>query len=294
MLEKNFSNRLKVLEKLFNLYQKQHLSKIGKITVIKSLAIPKLVYPLSVLPKPPHKVLDQIETMFRRFIWQSSRSRILVTELQKDTSEGGLRLTNLGFLNKAIKLSWIKRMLCENNDFKYILMNLTGLEVKNLWELNCDSLHHISLNLRNNFWSEVIFSWKNYKELFINKIDPRTYPLWGTSFLTNENIVKRKTEFQESGRNYLNDLIDCTGAPMGYLSFNRKYGLKVNFVDFFSLIHSIPRIWKVKMSKSGNRLNHDNMNQKALTDVLKMPKICKGTYWTFINSMVTKRNIEQK
>ena len=42
-------------------------------------------------------------------------------------------------------------------------MNLTGLEVQNLWELDCDSLHHISLNLQNNFWSEVIFSWKNYK-----------------------------------------------------------------------------------------------------------------------------------
>ena len=36
------------------------------------------------------------------------------------------------------------------------------------------------------------------------------------------------------------------------------------------------------------------MNRKVLTDVLKMPKICKGTYWIFINSLVTKRNIKQK
>ena len=46
MLQKNFSSRLQGIEKLFNLYQKQNLSIIGKITVIKSLAIPKLVYPL--------------------------------------------------------------------------------------------------------------------------------------------------------------------------------------------------------------------------------------------------------
>ena len=99
MLEKNFSSRLQgieklFIEKLFNLYQKQHLSIIGKITVINSLARPKLIYPLSVLPKPPHNVLDQIENMFRKFIWQSSRSQIAVTELQKDISEGDLRLTN--------------------------------------------------------------------------------------------------------------------------------------------------------------------------------------------------------
>ena len=56
--------------------------------------------------------------MFRKFIWQSSRSRIAITELQKDIPDGGLWLTNLDFLNKAIKLSWIKRTLCENNDFQ--------------------------------------------------------------------------------------------------------------------------------------------------------------------------------
>ena len=93
--------------------------------------------------------------------------------------------------------------------------------------------------------------------------------------------MKTKIEFQESGINYLYDLSDCTGAPMGCLSFNRKYGLKIKFVDFFSLIHSIPRIWKVNMIKSGNRLKHDNMNQKVLTDVLKMPKICKKNILDF-------------
>ena len=36
------------------------------------------------------------------------------------------------------------------------------------------------------------------------------------------------------------------------------------------------------------------MNQKVLTDILKMPKICKGTHWIFINSLVTKGNVEQK
>ena len=33
----------------------------------------------------------------------------------------------------------------------------------------------------------------------------------GISFLTSENIVKRKNEFQDSDINVLNDLIDCTG-----------------------------------------------------------------------------------
>ena len=89
MLEKHFSGRLQGIENLFNLYQKQHVSIIGKITVIKSLAIPKLVFPLSVLPKPSHKVIDRIENMFRKFIWQSPRSRIAVTELQKDIPGGG-------------------------------------------------------------------------------------------------------------------------------------------------------------------------------------------------------------
>ena len=50
--EKNFIERLDSVKKLVNIWSSRGLSVYGKVTVIKSLIIPKFVYILSLLPAP--------------------------------------------------------------------------------------------------------------------------------------------------------------------------------------------------------------------------------------------------
>ena len=50
--EKNFIERLNSVKKLVNLWSSRGLTVYGKVTVIKSLIIPKFVYILSLLPAP--------------------------------------------------------------------------------------------------------------------------------------------------------------------------------------------------------------------------------------------------
>ena len=53
--------------------------------------------------------------------------------------------------------------------------------------------------------------WWNIKKIFSDSIDQRTYPIWDSCFITNNNLVKRSHEFESSGINYLYDLIFPTG-----------------------------------------------------------------------------------
>ena len=52
LYEKNFIERLDSIKKLINLWSSRGLSIYGKVTVIKSLLIPKFVYVSSLLPTP--------------------------------------------------------------------------------------------------------------------------------------------------------------------------------------------------------------------------------------------------
>ena len=49
---------------------------MGKITVIKNYALPKLVYVLSSLPDPIKTTIKQIETIMYDFIWDSKPAKI--------------------------------------------------------------------------------------------------------------------------------------------------------------------------------------------------------------------------
>ena len=50
MTELNYKAKVTAIEKILQSYGKRRLSLIGKITVIKTLAVPKLVYAMKVLP----------------------------------------------------------------------------------------------------------------------------------------------------------------------------------------------------------------------------------------------------
>ena len=50
--EKNFIEKLDSIKKLVNIWSSRGLSIYGKVTVVKSLIIPKFVYIASLLPTP--------------------------------------------------------------------------------------------------------------------------------------------------------------------------------------------------------------------------------------------------
>ena len=52
------------------IFRFSNLSIIGKVTVIKTLALPKLVYLLTVLPNPDQKIMNRIDQMFSNFLWE--------------------------------------------------------------------------------------------------------------------------------------------------------------------------------------------------------------------------------
>ena len=55
---KNFSEKIVDIKKLINIWSSRGLSVYGKVTLIKSLLIPKIVYTSSLLPTPQHIVKD--------------------------------------------------------------------------------------------------------------------------------------------------------------------------------------------------------------------------------------------
>ena len=88
------------------------LSIYGKVTIIKSLLIPKLVFISSVL-SPPSKIIKQVNSMIFSFLWNGKDK---VTRLSSINSyeDGGIKMTDIESLVKAVRLAWLKRIFSDN------------------------------------------------------------------------------------------------------------------------------------------------------------------------------------
>ena len=147
--------------------------------------------------------------------------------------------------------------------------------------------------VKNLFWKEVFLAWITYKEISIDEIDVKTFPIWNSYFLQNNNIIMKKTELEKKGLVYINDLLTDMSELMGYENFQEIYNLKINFVDFYSLMHSIPRPWKMEILQQKNEII-GQVTQTCLEEILNMKKVCKETYWKIMDTIKPKRNFLKK
>jgi hypothetical protein len=63
-LSKNYGEKIKNVKNILSSWAYRDFTYIGRITVIKTLALPLLVQILTVLPNPPTQVMKEIQDMF--------------------------------------------------------------------------------------------------------------------------------------------------------------------------------------------------------------------------------------
>ena len=156
MFHLNFDKRISEIERIISMYSKFSLSLIGKVTVIKTLMLPKIVYLLTVLPTPPSNIFYVIEKRLKDFLWKNGNARICNKQLEKEIGEGGLKLTNIRDFNKSLKLSWLKRLLTTEGSWQAIFENSCGIPKKMVLELNEKSLMKLVEKILNPFWKDVL------------------------------------------------------------------------------------------------------------------------------------------
>ena len=166
LYEKNFQDKLDNMKKLTNIWSSRGLSIYGKVTIIKSLLIPKLVYVSSLLPTPSN-IIKQVNHIIFTFLW---RGKDKVTRLSaiNTLEEGGIKMIDTESMIKALRLAWLKRIF-NNNDrtWKFYLIHL----LKNLGALLIFECNYAIKDLPtiSTFYTELLLWWSEFRDLFFEE-----------------------------------------------------------------------------------------------------------------------------
>ena len=104
-LQKNFYDKISDIKKQIHLWSWRGLSLLGKVFIIKSLLLPKLIYVFSILP-PPSEFVALIQTIIYKFLWKGP-DKITRKAAINSFDNGGLNLTDLETSIKSLRLAWI-------------------------------------------------------------------------------------------------------------------------------------------------------------------------------------------
>ena len=291
----NLEPKIKLFEKCLKQWQHRKLTLMGKITVIKNYALPKLVYVLSSLPDPNKQTIKRIETIMYDFLWDSKPAKIKREILTMDYEKGGLKMIDLETFIKSLKICWIKRMIEseDNGILKNIyLSKLKPFGGKLLFECNFseNDIHRFTQNI---FLKDILAAWcKCIENPVISSY--RHEILWNNSNVKVEGNTIMYTNWFSNGIKYFEDVYDITAKALySYRRLREKYNLpEGDFLKYLTLIHSMPNAWKTN-------IKNENVNipkrPSILDQITKSKQTNQYTYKLLMKKKLPpERKSEQK
>ncbi len=181
------------MQKLIDSWRTRKLTLLGKITVIKSLILPIIIYSASVL-HIPDDCIKIINKMLYHFLW-GNRDKIKRNIMINSFENGGLKMIDIECHLHALKASWISRIY-NGNDNLWTVIPLYYFEksAMSLFTLmNVDTVTKLpQLQVLSKFYQEVLIGYMRSNKPTPIQTNDDLYNqfLWGNkSFLVNGKCI---------------------------------------------------------------------------------------------------------
>ena len=182
--EVNIEEKIDSMKKLIQNWLYRNITSIGRICIVKSLIMSKVIHVLQALPSPSKEYFKSIETIFINFVWKNKRHEINKKLIGGSIEQGGLNMISLEEMDKGLKLTWIRNLVTQDTEWldlakKYKIDRL----------LFTDTDYHNILEKKHkknfSFWKSVVTAYKRWyikvKETIT--INAEDQPLWGNTFI---------------------------------------------------------------------------------------------------------------
>jgi len=106
----NFDLKIQKLQTKLDLWKARNLTLFGKVLIIKSLGLSQIVYAASNV-NVPNEIRYAIKNKLFGFLWNNKKDKIKRESIYQDYDKGGICMTDVDTMIKALRLAWIPRLL---------------------------------------------------------------------------------------------------------------------------------------------------------------------------------------
>ena len=101
--------------------QASYPTALGRITIIKSMALSKLSHVAMVCPLQDSNILQDLKKMAFNFLWKNKPDRLKRCEAELPIDRGGLNMPDIETFWQSLKMTWSRRLLSESGLWHKIL-----------------------------------------------------------------------------------------------------------------------------------------------------------------------------
>ena len=234
----NFQEKLDKIQKVINIWNMRGLSLFGRVTIIKTFLIPKLLY-LSSIIQTPMEIIKRMERMFFKFLWKGP-DKVTRHSVINSVKNGGLNLMDIETQIKALRLSWIPRILDSTRKgpwksyFNHYLKPYRGTFL-----LKCNYEFKDLTTSLNGFYSDLLLWWEEFRNTFSDNNYAQRI-VWNNKDIKIDNRSVFYKSYYDKGIVFVRDLMFESDNKQSH-DFYKQKGLKTDFLTWTGLRLSVPK-----------------------------------------------------
>lgn len=236
--EINFERKIELLEKDIAQWKRRHITPLGKITVIKSLLLAKIVHLFIALPNPSQAFIKKIERMLYGFLWNNKPDRIKRTKAVQKHKSDGLQMIDLTSFIHSLKITWLQRLVKSAADW-IKAVDVQQLDPLKLLTQGASQLKAIKADISNTFWKDVVDSLIQFNQrLNLEPEEIKREYLWFSDFTKFKTSIIY--QWDRKGLRFIGDLFNASGNILTRDEIKTQYRISMTFLCYESLIRSLP------------------------------------------------------
>ena len=149
-------------------------------------------------------------------------------------------MVNVNVFINAIKISWIRRLYNDNNDWCILFHDMH----RDLGDVFSKSMHYITSyisTMKNAFWADVLAAWVNLNTNMAirNPAEFLSQRVWNNDLFQMDGQPVYIRAFHSQKFYFVNDFFDEEGKFYYYETITDYFGVNIDFVTFFGLRRAI-------------------------------------------------------
>lgn len=246
----NYPKKIVALRNSLNPWIRRSLTPFGRVHLLKSVALSKLVHLMSTIGRPTKAQTKEIESIMFKFIWGGSTDKISRTTMKNFPDSGGLNVPDIEAKADSLKISWVRKFLSTENRAKW-----KQVMSKRLKLTDTVTLFHCDYNLNSShtlgiFWTETLQAWNKLKEAEQKDLTGEeilSKVLWHSKELnleSNANVNQWRSEIQRLNVMKIDDIYNRSEKRL-YTANELVLKFRIaHFLIWHSIIVAIPAQWK--------------------------------------------------
>jgi hypothetical protein len=299
MTRNNVEEKLQKIQGLLKLWALRKLTLIGKVRIINTLIVPQLLYLGNVL-HISEQYIKKYNKIITNFIWDNKPPKVKYKAMINSINNGGLALQDIESKLKSMKLKWIIKIMEANYNCPW----KSYLNTKFKANINEVPLHNLTENayprFNDQFYNDLFKMWANLHFYSPpNNEDICRQHLWHNSNIMKENKIIMYKEWANKNINFVQVLLNKEGKFIPKKELEQKYELRCKYLEYESLIHAMPKAWKMELKKhKGLNLNYYVFTQCTITCDKKRVSHneinTKILYWHLVSTINERPTSENK